>query len=113
VNRSKRLAERLTAQVAKARFLATLRNPHDVVPAHPFHVRLTVSLGHGEPPSVYLERFTPGRLSMAPGTVKLFKSPRQSRGFPFSVMAQSGIAEIGNGLEKNINTMNCANLTLD
>ena len=42
MNRSKRLAERLTAQVTKARFLVTLRNPPDVELAHPFRVRLTV-----------------------------------------------------------------------
>ena len=34
---------------------------------------------------MYLKRFTPGRHYATPGTVKLFKSPRQSRGFPFSM----------------------------
>jgi hypothetical protein len=32
-----------------------------------------------------LERFTLGRPYTTPGSVKLFKSPRQSRGFPFSM----------------------------
>ena len=32
---------------------------------------------------MYLERFTLGKLDTTPGTVKLFKSPRQSRDFHF------------------------------
>ena len=43
----------------------------------------------------YLERFTPGRLYTTPGTVKLFKSPRQSQGFPFTV---SRLQRLGQGL---------------
>ena len=71
------------AQVAKGRFPATLRDPHDVGPAHPFRVRSTVCLCQGEPPLAYLERFTPGRLYTTLGTVRLFKSPLQSQGFRF------------------------------
>ena len=77
----------LAAQVAKKFLLAALRNPQNVVLVHPFRVGYTAFLSHAEPPCVYPEWFTLGRFYTTPGSIKLFKSSRPSRGPPILMKA--------------------------